>query len=305
MEYVLGIDAGATKTTAIIADEAGNILGKAFAGSASLQTNTEEEIKSSIQDAINSAKEKAGKDIGQFSAASVGMAGTDTPELQKKAHSIMSSVVPLSGSGDLVVVNDTKLVLPAGSDNNFGIAVISGTGSNFYGKNKEGEEAWAGGLGHILADEGSGYWIGLRVLRAAVRSADGRGEKTLLEDLVLGKFQVKTIRELAEKEHEKKSVIAEVSLLADEAYRRGDDVAESIFNEAAHELALGINAVIERLGMEKDEFDIVAVGGTFNSPYPFSKKIMEEVKAKKAKFIICREDPAYGAVKIALKTINK
>ena len=53
-----------------------------------------------------------------------------------------------------------------------GIYVLSGTGSVVVGRNVTGQVARAGGWGHLLGDHGSGYWIGLTGLRAAIRDYD-------------------------------------------------------------------------------------------------------------------------------------
>ncbi len=42
-----------------------------------------------------------------------------------------------------------------------GIIVISGGGAVAYGRNVSGVSLRVGGWGHLLGDEGSGYWIGL------------------------------------------------------------------------------------------------------------------------------------------------
>jgi N-acetylglucosamine kinase-like BadF-type ATPase len=52
----------------------------------------------------------------------------------------------------------------------YGIVVISGTGMISYGYGATGESARAGGWGPLLGDIGSGYDIGLDVLRAIARS---------------------------------------------------------------------------------------------------------------------------------------
>ena len=49
-----------------------------------------------------------------------------------------------------------------------------------YGRNARGEAARAGGWGHMIGDEGSGYWIGREALAAVMRASDGRGPATRL-----------------------------------------------------------------------------------------------------------------------------
>ena len=46
-----------------------------------------------------------------------------------------------------------------------GVILNAGTGSIAYGRNADGEWARAGGLGPLLGDEGSAFWIGKEALK--------------------------------------------------------------------------------------------------------------------------------------------
>ena len=50
--------------------------------------------------------------------------------------------------------------------------VVAGTGSNAISRSNAGEIFGAGGWGPVLGDEGSGTWIGLEAIRAALRGHD-------------------------------------------------------------------------------------------------------------------------------------
>ncbi|MDX1608314.1 MAG: BadF/BadG/BcrA/BcrD ATPase family protein [Candidatus Spechtbacterales bacterium] len=307
MKYILGVDAGATKTTAQIANEEGKVLATVVGAAANLQTS-QKDFKKNIKETVNVAIKESGQEIAQFFAACFGVAGVNTSDDWQEARRLISGAVKVQSPNNLLLYNDTKIVRPACSNNEFGITVIAGTGSNFYGINSAGQETYAGGLDYILSDEASGYWIGLNVLRAAVRSADGRGEKSMLEDLVLEYFKIKGARALADIVYEEgygKRDIAEISKLADEAYMKDDKVATEILENAANEIAAGINAVAKKLDMEKENFDIVAIGGVFNSPFPFDEKVPKYMTCPNAELIICDKDPVEGAVKLALKLIGQ
>lgn len=302
MRYILGVDAGATKTTAAVADENGTVLGVAEGERANMHVSGDREIIQNIRDVVASAQEQTGQTITSFEAAVIGIAGNDAAEDQKRAERLVADVVTVEERENVVVVNDTVLVRPSCSDKRAGISAVLGTGSNFYGVNEDGEEAWAGGLDWRLSDEASAYWIGDRALRAVVRAGDGRGEKTKLSDLVLSYFHVDSYRDLANVVYEPgfgKTEVAALAPLVDQAYKAGDKVAKNILQHAASDAAEAINTVIERLDMQHDELDIVAVGGQLRSPYPFREKIMEKIEAKKTEFVVCEKDPVHGAVKLA------
>ncbi|CAF4867733.1 unnamed protein product, partial [Rotaria magnacalcarata] len=55
---------------------------------------------------------------------------------------------------------------------NGGVVIIAGTGSNCVVYNGDGSSKRAGGWGHLLGDEGSGYWIAQRAIKRVFDHAD-------------------------------------------------------------------------------------------------------------------------------------
>jgi len=66
----------------------------------------------------------------------------------------------------IVITNDALIALVAAVGHEPGIVIVCGTGSIAYGRNRDDIAGRAGGWGWVLGDEGSGYWIGRRALRA-------------------------------------------------------------------------------------------------------------------------------------------
>lgn len=303
-KFILGIDAGATKTKARIVDKSGKILGEGMGGPGNISEQSNQSFKSNILEAVKEAQGQVNTNVYKFTSVCFGGAGIDTKEAGDKAKKLLQEIIV---ADNLLAVNDTQLVLPACSDKNYGIAVIAGTGSNFYGRNKKGNEVYVGGLGSLLADEGSGYWLGREALRAVVASYDGRGPATVLANLILKKFSIKNVRGLVDVVYSDdftKTSVADISILVDEAYKKKDKVAEKIFEQAVSDIILSVNTLTKKLGMQGEEFDIVAVGGVFRSHFPFKNNIQAGLIAKKAKFVICNKEPVEGAIKLALNLIK-
>jgi len=63
------------------------------------------------------------------------------------------------------VVSDVELAHEAAFGGGPGILVIAGTGSIAFGRDGSGRTARAGGLGALLGDEGSAFWLGREALR--------------------------------------------------------------------------------------------------------------------------------------------
>ncbi|MBI4679406.1 MAG: hypothetical protein HY748_17665 [Elusimicrobia bacterium] len=65
----------------------------------------------------------------------------------------------------VLVLSDIELARVAAFAGGPGILVVGGTGSVAYGRDGQGSARRAGGLGCLLGDEGSGFWIGREALR--------------------------------------------------------------------------------------------------------------------------------------------
>ena len=113
------------------------------------------------------------------------LAGMDLPE---ELSALRAAMERLNWSERLVVGNDTEALLRAGTDRGWGIAVVCGTGINCLGVAPDGREARFLSFGPVSGDWGGGRDVGLAALAAAVRSADGRGPRSVLEKAVPAHF---------------------------------------------------------------------------------------------------------------------
>src|SRR5207237_4016708 len=142
------------------------------------------------------------------------------------------------------------IALVAGAGNEPGIVVIAGTGSIVYGRNAQHVAARAGGWGHILGDEGSGYWIGREALAAVMRADDGRGPETRLTGDVLEHFNITSTSQLPRIVYDRelpRMSVAALGPIVQQAREQGDVVAMRILEHAADELVLAARSVATRL----------------------------------------------------------
>ncbi|HEY3065572.1 MAG TPA: BadF/BadG/BcrA/BcrD ATPase family protein [Methylomirabilota bacterium] len=70
------------------------------------------------------------------------------------------------------VMSDAQAALLGALDGESGVLVLAGTGSIVLGRARSGRWARAGGLGPLLGDEGSAFWMGREWLRAMARDGD-------------------------------------------------------------------------------------------------------------------------------------
>ncbi|HEY7056356.1 MAG TPA: BadF/BadG/BcrA/BcrD ATPase family protein, partial [Vicinamibacterales bacterium] len=260
--FVLGIDAGGTKTVCQLANERGEVLAEARRGGANLQASGELEVEKVLHDVMQEAI--GDREIAP-AAICLGIAGVDRPEDGRVVSGIMKRI---GSKARVLVVNDALVALEAGAPNQAGVVVIAGTGSIAYGRNGRNEAARAGGWGYVLGDEGSGYWIGRAALRAVLREADRRGPKTRLTSLLLQYFQIERAQDLIHEVYHgtlRPSAIAALAQCVHTAFKDGDSVAIGILRGSADELESSALSVARRLDLVGTAFPFVLAGGMFKA----------------------------------------
>jgi N-acetylglucosamine kinase-like BadF-type ATPase len=161
---VLGLDIGGSTTRGRVS-AGGRVVAEASGPSASLAAAGAERARQVLSGLLVSLGRPA------VDAAVAGAAGCDTESGRSRMADLLRPLLP---GARVEVVHDTRLVLAAaGLD--AGIVLIAGTGSVAWGRTPSGEEARAGGWGHLLGDEGGGYWVAREAIRRALAEYD-RGE---------------------------------------------------------------------------------------------------------------------------------
>lgn len=305
MNYLLGIDGGGTKTDLLLTDEFGQEIARTSVKSTSLVAVGEEAAKQNLIQGLKQVCAVIQEPDYVIKMAVFGLASVDTDQEEDQAAKIFQPIMTDFKVEEFAVMNDAVLALVNGTDQENAIVLISGTGSNCYGENEAGEIAKTGGLDHLLSDEGSGYELGRQVLRAAVKSFDGRGDKTVLEELTLDYFSVETAPDLKSKVYHPtlgKPEISAVSKLLFKALEQNDAVALALFNQAASELWLMVKTVAEKLKLDQDKFDLVLSGSMAKSAVTvrYIQQQLQEFNPQ-ANLILPKQSPVYGALKLLLE----
>jgi glucosamine kinase len=301
--YVLGIDAGGTKTVCYLATGEGQIVGEGRGGGANLQAHGELEVEKVLHAVIEDAY---GDRTVLPAAVCLGVAGVDRAEDDRIVRGIMRR---LGFRSHTLVVNDALVALVAGVGEQPGVVLIAGTGSIAYGVNPDGYAARSGGWGYVLGDEGSGYWIGRNALAAAVREADGRGPKTRLTPLILAHFNLTQAPGLVREVYDKglqRQAIAALGPIVERARDEGDVVASEILRTASMELTQAAASVIERLEMRGHAFRTVLAGGMFRVIPWLVEDVTRRLAEVAPRTTVSRleVEPAMGAVHLALSEVR-
>jgi glucosamine kinase len=298
--FVLGIDAGGTKTVCLLADGDGRVRASARGPGANLQSLGELEVEKVLHEVMDSVL--AGERTVP-AAICLGIAGVDRPHDNAIIRGIMRRI---GHKAPVLVVNDALAALVAGAgDDGPGIVLIAGTGSICYGRNELGLAARAGGWGYILGDEGSGWWIGREALSAVMRAGDGRGPATLLTTGVLEHFAFEQVSDLVHEVYHRdtrRRAVAGLSGVVQRATDAGDVVARQILSGAADELALAVRSVATRLEMRGLQFPLVLSGSLFRVVPTLLSDVLVRLAevAPRSQPKVLDVEPAMGAVRLAL-----
>jgi N-acetylglucosamine kinase-like BadF-type ATPase len=291
----LGVDAGGTKTHAVLMAEDGTLLSEALSGPGNPLAAGEGLALASLCDAIQKATANAPD--ANLRAAHFGMAGAGRPADVGRARQL---VLALGLPCPVSVSDDAEIAFYAAA-NPPGAVLVCGTGSLAVAYAGDGRRHRSGGHGYLLGDEGSGYWIGREAVRAALRSADGRGEPTALARAVPGLLGRASLEEVVSAVYAGEVGRPELAALAEGVIGLEDPGAVRIASRAADELVLALRAALEGVGIEGSSPAVVLSGGLLR-PDGSLRRLVEGRLGRQvpsARVLAGSPAPAVGAARLA------
>ncbi|MBU4299143.1 hypothetical protein KJ636_03815 [Patescibacteria group bacterium] len=304
--YVIGVDGGGSKTTAVLADLRGKFLARNKTGSSHPRHLGFERAVLNVANLLKPLIKKS-KD-GKILATFLGLPAMEEEfkfkkEIIKKELFKIKSVSKIF-KGKVIIGSDQLVGFSAGTNEKDGVMLIGGSGCAAHGWVGK-KEVKVSGWGY-LTEEGSSFWIGQKGLQAVWDDLDERGPKTILTKLFFRKLGIKNEIGLVEKIYKgnTQETVASLSFWVNNAAEKGDKIAEDILIAAGKELALSANTVIKRLNFQRKKFPLVLVGSVFKSKIILDT-VKKEIKklASGAVFIQPKQEPVTGAVKLALQAI--
>jgi N-acetylglucosamine kinase-like BadF-type ATPase len=303
----LGIDGGGSKIGAVLLDHEKRLVAEVVIhGSANYRSAGLSAMLDHLTESVQAVLDASGLSAPVIPDVAVcALAGCNFPEDQKiigeaVRHSALSSLL----GQNVHFTNDAMAALRAGTDAATAIVLIAGTGSNCFGRRADGRMAQAGGLDFLLSDEGSGYDIGSRLLRAVVRAEDGRSEPTLMRSLLYDRLAINDLSALSRivyKDYSSKFAVASLAPLVSEAAERGDAVARDILTHSVNELVKMVDAVINRLELRDEAVPVVRGGSVFHEHIYVTQRLEEELRrvASRCTLVEPKVSAAIGAAWIA------
>jgi N-acetylglucosamine kinase-like BadF-type ATPase len=303
MNVALAVDGGASKTDVALVSGEGELLSLVRGPLSSPHHVGLDASVELLERLLGQALAEAGLERDGAPVAQVGrvlIAGADLPAEERELQRAIES---RGWAERLVTGNDAYAVLRAGTERGWGVAVTCGTGINCVGVAPDGRDARFQALGPISGDWGGGYDVGLAGLSAAARSADGRGPRSGLERAVPAHFGLRSPAEVAEMLHARTVPHARIGELSRVVYalaEAGDEVASSIVDRLADEVAAFARAAIERLGLHGEPVEVVLGGSLMRSaPVRLAARVRSAL-GDAAVVLIPDVPPIAGAALLAL-----
>jgi glucosamine kinase len=295
--FVMGVDGGATKTLAAVLDLKERAMYLGHGASSNPDAVGARIATESLLKATDEALSRAGIEREQLDAAVLAIAGTDTDGV--------AGNVRASRPSTWVVVNDVVGAWAVATAGRPGVGAISGTGSNVFGVGTNGHAWRAGGWGHVLGDEGSGYWLAVQSIKAALCDRERSGPKTALSAAAMDFFDVPSVEAVATLVYSKPLTKGEIAAFAIETARvahAGDAVARGLYQRAARELGGQVAAVIAQTGLT-GEFPVGLIGSAFKAGALFVEPLTTAVQetAPQAQVAVVEMAPVGGCLLLAAR----
>lgn len=300
MKYIIGVDGGGTSTHAVAFDLNGVMLQEAYDGFSNVLIDSQVAINNIVR-AIK--KCTATLPIEDCVYLFLGLAGIDSglyrPELEAELRNFN---IPFT------IVNDAVIAHAASLDGTDGILAISGTGSVIYGK-KADQFQMIGGWGHLLGDEGSGYWITTQYLKQMIITFEEGGKITDAGKKILEAMNVTEIPKMKSfvYNHPKKEIAALTPLIVTAA-NEGDNTAIKILNQAGYSLAKQVLLAVAKMNFsETDAIKIGLKGSILTKVDMVNETFKREILAQIPEVLFIEDQPssAKGAFLLAKKILEK
>jgi N-acetylglucosamine kinase-like BadF-type ATPase len=304
MKYFLGVDGGGTKTHALIADETGQAVGFARAGTGSWEAVGYDGLTKVLKEACARAIEMAGIRMEDIAGAGMGLAGYDWPS-QKQEH--LNAIAVAGLTCPLQIVNDAVLGIAAGAEEGWGISVVSGTGCNCRGWSKDHrrEGRVVGGANHWSGEAAGGFDILARAMRAVTFEWSKRGPATALSQAFIKHTGAKNLDDFIEGNYVGwYGFEPTMIMLVFEIARAGDPQAIEVMRWAGRELGGMAVGVINQLNLQNEKFDVVLIGSIFDGHPAIQESVGETVHqvAPGARLVRLNVPPVVGGVLLGMES---
>ena len=249
MPLGLGIDAGGSATRWLLLDGDGTVVGRGAALPLTGHLFTDLDRKMNLHRLT-----KLLGDVRKTALPDAVVAGVTGAHAGTSAAGALRDVAAQTlgiEPSRVRITNDMDIAYASVFRPGEGVLVYAGTGSVGYHLRADLTVVTAGGYGHLVDDEGAGYWVGREGLKQTLRWADESGspaQRPLAEEVyrVLGSNRWEDI--VAVLYRGGRAAVAAVAPAVGRAAQGGDERAGAILEQAGAELARLARTILQRVG---------------------------------------------------------
>ncbi|GAU94968.1 hypothetical protein RvY_06662 [Ramazzottius varieornatus] len=313
--YYAGVEGGGTSSNAVLLDERAEVLATSTSDTTNMWNIGIEQTSKNIAQMVADLRRNARLDRDVvISCLGLCLAGADDETMNNKLVSHVHS--HFQPAQDYCIYNDTMGSLATALPSLTGIVLISGTGSNCVLRNPDGSKMKCGGWGHLLADEGSAYWIATRAVKILFEHDDNYRQShfdiNVLREQVLKFFKVKQRSEILPYYYApfQKAAVANMASSIAEGALMGDPLCAYLYHEAGRRLAHHINAITPHIApellREPNGVPVVCVGSVWKSWECLKDGFLEALDEAVPPLRMLRLDgsSAYGAAFLAARKVG-
>jgi len=299
---------GGTKTIFSLCDETGRVLCAVHRPSIALPRLGEDAQREALLEGTRAALKEAGLPVGPSLGVSAVCFGAPCwGESQVGDEAMRRSMGSIFGDTPWLICNDAQVAWAGSFALRPGINILAGTGAMAFGMDASGGMARCGGWGEHFADEGSGYWLGKRMLSLFCKEADGRAPKGALHTLVRQRFALDRDFDILDAVlHDYlpyRDKMASLQLLLLEAARQGDESAIDCYREAGREIALNVEGILQNLDFPGGA-QVSYSGGIFKVGAWVLDSFCDALEARGCTIVQPLAPPWIGALMTALQFIG-
>lgn len=292
----IGIDAGGTKTLAVLVDEEGREIARASTGGANPWDVGPDAARAALHIVLNQLMTG-----GNVRVVCLGAAGIDREADRVAAETRLRALLPNRIA--TIVRNDAAAMLGLIGSVRPAMVVVADTGSIAYGERADGEVTRAGGLGAVVGDSASALSLGMAIIRLVAGVLDGFERNGRLATAAIEKLNVHHATEIVARIRHPdldEPLIESLTYLLTDAASAGDESANAII--AAEGAALARNASHVASAIRKsDVLPVLLVGKVYEWIPEIRDLVIAAVRKTGKASIVESAEGVHGAARLALE----
>lgn len=311
MFKLLSVDGGATKTDLLLVNSEKN-TGYFHSGKGTNPNVYGENGILRLMDLMKEICTRAEIKNSDIESAVLGIAGIGRPSHKMMLNEKLNEHFPMT---EIDLMNDAEMCHALYFGNSPGMTLIAGTGSIAVGRGEDGQLKRAGGHGFHVGDEGSGYWLGKRLITELIAA-----ERSDAEDIVdlkkkimdySGQSNFEQFVRFISEDRESVIIIAGLSPIIFDEAEKGNLLASHLVNQGAEALAELIEDLSQKLNLNNSNQNRpvfkIGLGGSVITKSEYYQNLVRDnlfYSIGKIEWKISEYPPVYGGIRVSDESIT-